>query len=85
MIARKKILLLGDINSIHFQKWILGLKEDFELTIFSLDPLEVQSESLKNITIHTNESKTTNSLSKLAYLKSIRKYRRLHKKLNSIR
>lgn len=81
MITRKKILLLGDINSIHLQKWILGLKSNYDLTVFSLDPLEVETEKLNGIALLTNSEKTTNKSSKLFYLKSIRYFRKLHKEI----
>lgn len=82
MNTRKKILLLGDINSIHLQKWILGLKEDFQITVFSLDPIEEDQDCFGGVTIYTNDKKTTNKQGKLSYLKSIRRFRKLHKDLN---
>ncbi len=78
---RKKILLLGDINSIHLRKWILGLKNDFDLTVFSLDPVVDETDALKGITIHTNAEKTTKTSGKLGYLKSIRHLRKIHRAL----
>lgn len=33
---RKKILLLGEVNSHHFQKWIVSLASDYEIKICSL-------------------------------------------------
>ena len=82
MSKRKRILLLGDINSIHLQKWILGLKNDFEITVFSLDPIEAKIAGLENVQIYSNEKKTTNRKGKLAYLKSLKRFKKLHREVN---
>jgi len=79
---RKKILLLGDVNSIHLQKWAIGLKDDFDITIISLDPLEVEVEEFKSIVIFSNKEKTANQSGKLTYLKSILRFRKFHKEID---
>lgn len=81
MSKRKRILLLGDINSIHLQKWIVGLKNDFEIFVFSLDPIEANINGLENVQIFSNQKKTTNRKGKLSYLKSLKKFRKLHKEV----
>lgn len=82
MSERKRILLLGDINSIHLQKWIIGLKDDFNLAVFSLDPLEKKNDELDNVLIYSNDTKTANKKGKLSYLKSLKRFRKLHRELN---
>jgi len=82
LTKKTKILFLGDINSIHLQKWIDSLKDDFELHVISLDPLENKEYDIEGVAIYTNETKTVNSGSKLSYLKSLRRFRDIHKKIN---
>lgn len=36
----RKIGVLGDVNSIHLQKWLVGLMDAFEIQVFSLSPLD---------------------------------------------
>lgn len=83
MTRQTKILLLGDVNSIHFQKWILGLMDDFELAIFSLDPIDITSDFQKVISekvlVYSNKEKTTNAKNKGLYLKSITLLRKINK------
>lgn len=79
---RIKILLLGDINSIHLQKWIDALKKDFRLAVFSLDPISdpgKHTNLLSGIELYTNKTKTTMLKSKLAYLCSLNKVRSIYK------
>ncbi|MFZ6052137.1 glycosyltransferase [Halocola ammonii] len=43
MNSKKRILLLGDINSIHLKKWILELSKQHELGVFSFNPVDNKS------------------------------------------
>jgi hypothetical protein len=49
MNYKKTILLLGDVNSVHLHKWIVALKEQFVVLVFSIDKLEEQNEWLRNV------------------------------------
>ncbi len=65
------------------QKWILGLMDDFELSVFSLDPINNSSEFQKAISekviVYSNQEKTTNVKNKSSYLKSISFVRKINK------
>ena len=75
---RKKLLLLGDINSVHLQKWISALCDEFDIAVFSLDPLTnstfIDEQNLK-IKICTNNHPSTNTRFKISYLMSFFKLR----------
>lgn len=83
MAKRTKILLLGDINSIHLQKWAIGLMDDFEILLFSLDPLKLpspfQTITAGKIKTYTNKEITSNTKSKVKYLQSIKELRNIYK------
>ena len=75
---------MGDINSVHLQKWIKGLMIDFDITVFSLDPLNVSNsidDSLNKVRIVCNEEHTTNIKNKSTYLKSLRKFKKVYQEI----
>lgn len=84
MSGKLKILILGDINSIHLQKWITGLMHEFNLAVFSLDPLDESSSFANQINskvhVYSNEQVTTNSRNKLVYLKTLGKLKEIQQK-----
>ncbi len=81
MAEQRKILFLGDINSIHLQKWILALRNDFQLFVFSLDPIENKDIDLEGVVIYSNDNQTTSNKNKLSYLSSTRRFRKIHKEI----
>lgn len=82
MSDKKIILLLGDVNSIHLHKWIVGLKSQFTVLVFSLDQLSVSNawlRELDNVTIFDAASNSTsNSTSKLGYLTHLRRLKKIY-------
>jgi L-malate glycosyltransferase len=84
-LARKiKIIILGDVNSIHIRKWVLGLMNDFDITIFSLDPIpinEIENHPLKDVRLISNKEKTANQKGKIAYLRTYWKFRKAYKEI----
>lgn len=83
---RTKILILGDVNSIHLQKWVIGLMDEFEISVFSLDPLdENRNQGLsirESIRVVSNKNQTTNRKAKISYLQSLKALRKLHREFN---
>ncbi|MDX1651668.1 MAG: glycosyltransferase [Brumimicrobium sp.] len=37
---KKRILLLGEVNSVHFRKWVFEFSDLFDLAVFSFSPVE---------------------------------------------
>lgn len=82
MSNNRKILLLGDVNSIHLQKWILALKDHFGVLVFSIDKLHVSNkwmEELDGVKLFTSEENSSNSKSVLSYLKHKKKLKKIYK------
>jgi L-malate glycosyltransferase len=79
-LRKSKILILGDINSIHLQKCIVGFEKDFDICIFSLDPAnELTKSKFTGINLITNESIQTGGMPKLFYLLSLFKLKKIYK------
>ena len=73
--------MLGEINSIHLQKWCIGLKDDFEIEVFSINSLKSNVMGLEGINIVSgfhNEGKSF-----IGYLKMISSFRKAAKAFNA--
>lgn len=72
MTDKKKVLILADVNSIHTQKWILSLMNDFDIVLFSIDPVFEKNHNIKlierGIKIYTSNIKLANSKNKLLFI-----------------
>ena len=82
MLNKTKILILGNINSIHLQKWIVGLNNDFEISVFSLSKITQDSDLTRSILSSNNVVvRKQDSLlkSKFAYLLSIFRLYKLYR------
>jgi len=80
MKEHKKILLLGDVNSIHLQKWMIALKEYFEVGVFSIDALNPKYDWLNdvpNVHLFTPETSSSNSRFIFGYLKHMSRLKKV--------
>lgn len=80
---KKTILLLGDANSVHIHKWILTLKEQFTVLVFSIDKLEEKNEWLRNIertVVFDSSENTSNSGLSFSYFHQFRRLKKIYKK-----
>lgn len=77
MHSKKRLFLLGDINSIHLKKWILELCGDFDIAVFSFNPLIDQDLldqcTTNEIEIFTPDNKKSSKLSYFLRLKALKK------------
>lgn len=77
MHSKKRLFLLGDINSIHLKKWILELCENFDLAVFSFNPLIDQNLlntfSANKIELFTPDDKKNSKLSYFLRLNALKK------------
>jgi glycosyltransferase involved in cell wall biosynthesis len=83
MNYKKTILLLGDVNSVHLHKWIVALKEQFVVLVFSIDKLEEQNEWLRNVEgvrLFDSLKNTSNSGFSFLYFRQIRRLKTIYKK-----
>jgi glycosyltransferase involved in cell wall biosynthesis len=75
--SKKRLFLLGDINSIHLKKWILELYENFDLAVFSFNSLTDQDLlnqcSENDIKLFTPSNKKNNKLSYFFRLNALKK------------
>jgi len=85
----KRILILGDINSSHIQKWCISLaREGNDIGVFSLSfPGNKWYEKFENISVFTplkftNEIFHSSIWIKLKYLKAIPKLKKIIKQFN---
>ena len=78
MNKKRKILFLGDINSIHLLKWIIAVKDEFEVRVCSLDPNENSHPdfNISDIKVISTSKKLTASSNKLSYLRSFRLFKK---------
>ena len=82
MTDKKKVLILADVNSIHTQKWILSLMNDFEIVLFSIDPIFEKNQNIKlierNVEICTSNIKLANSKNKLLFISQFIKLNKIN-------
>lgn len=81
MNPKKTILLLGDINSIHLHKWIVGLRTQFKVLVFSLDQLHPNNAWIReqeDVTVFDAQANVTEHGSKLRYLKQLRRLKKIY-------
>jgi L-malate glycosyltransferase len=81
LTLRKKILIAGDINSTHTQKWIVGLSDYFELAVFSFSPIKDKEWDdylkEKQITLVSSKFSKSGKWSKALYIFQLPKLIRL--------
>lgn len=83
MSKPSKILLLGDVNSIHLHKWILALKDHFQVLVFSFDALQKQYQwiaELDGVELQYAHQNTSNSKNVFTYLKQVRQLKAFYKR-----
>lgn len=82
MSKQSKILLLGDVNSIHLHKWILALKDHFQVLVFSFDVLQKQYQwlaELEGVELQYAHQNTSNSKNVFTYLKQVKQLKAFYK------
>jgi L-malate glycosyltransferase len=66
--SKKKILILGDVNSTHLKKWINALTNEYQLGVFSFNYIDQPSrKSLLDLKVQLFCKEETKSSSKLTY------------------
>lgn len=77
MHSKKRLFLLGDISSVHLKKWILELCGNFDLAVFSFNPLidrDFLNECSKNkVELFTPGTKKNSKLSYFLRLSALKK------------
>ena len=84
MLEKTRIFYLGEINSVHNQKWIQEIAPLHELHVFSLSPLNDLNKCnlvLSTFKLYSPEQSLTKNGGVKDYLKTILKWRKLFKKL----
>lgn len=73
--SKQRILLLADINSIHTQKWVVGLKDDFEVAVCSLDKMnEALSKVYQGVEVIDSNEKMTSG-NKMRYFSQLKRFK----------
>ena len=72
MPTKRKVLILSDINSIHTQKWIISLMYDYQILLFSIDPINELTKDIKliqeQVEIKTSKQKLSGVKNKLLFI-----------------
>jgi len=83
MTQQNTVLLIGDVNSSHIHKWVKVIANYFRVVIFSIDQLSEQNRQyveIDNVVVYASKKNTSNSMSVVAYLKHLKRLRKIIKK-----